>query len=204
MCFHTKQTADAVKLSQRFHTSIPENIEVTSNHFISFTHPLTPVIFNKNPNKIQLFHWGLIPSWSKDKDIQKFTLNAKIETLSDKPSFKNSITSRCLILATGFMEWQWLDPKGKHKQKYLISIPNEEPFAMAGLWNTWLDKTTGELVDTYTMITTEANELMSRIHNIKKRMPVILTPENEQDWLKGKDIADFKKCDINLIAEAID
>ena len=204
MCFHTKQTADAVKLSQRFSTAIPENPDISSSYFISFTHPRTPVIINTSPQQIQLYHWGLIPRWSKDKDIQQYTLNAKIETLAEKPSFKYSMANRCLIIATGFMEWQWLDAKGKQKQKYLITIPNDEPFAMAGLWNTWLDKTTGELVDTYTMITTEANELMSRIHNIKKRMPVILTPENENKWLQGNDIAEFKKCDIHLIAEAID
>ena len=98
------------------------------------------------------------------------------------------------------MEWQWLDPKGKKKQQYLITIPNGEPFAMAGLYNSWVDKTSGEVVDTYTMVTTEANELMSRIHNIKKRMPVILTQENEMDWLKGNKIKDFTHCDITLEA----
>ena len=203
MCFHTKQTADAVKLSKRFRTKVPANTDITSDHIVSFMHPSTPVILNADHTEIQMFHWGLIPGWSKDRDIQKFTLNAKIETLPEKPSFKYSLQNRCLILATGFMEWQWLDAKGKQKQQYLISLPNQEPFAMAGLWNSWLDKTTGEIVDTYTMITTEANKLMSEIHNTKKRMPVILTSENENEWLSGKEIASFAKCDIELVAEKI-
>ncbi len=203
MCFHTKQTADAVKLSKRFRTKVPANTDITSDHIVSFTHPSTPVILNSDPTEIQMFHWGLIPGWSKDRDIQKFTLNAKIETLPEKPSFKYSLQNRCLILATGFMEWQWLDAKGKQKQQYLISLPDHEPFAMAGLWNSWLDKTTGEIVDTYTMITTEANKLMSEIHNTKKRMPVILTSKNENEWLSGKEITSFAKCDIELVAEKI-
>ena len=203
MCFHTKQTADAIKLSQRFRTALPLHHDLCSQHIISFTHPRTPIITNKEPAQIQMYHWGLIPSWSKDKTIQQYTLNAKIETLYEKPSFKNSVDNRCLIIATGFMEWQWLDPKGKKKQQYLITIPNGEPFAMAGLYNSWVDKTSGEVVDTYTMVTTEANELMSRIHNIKKRMPVILTPENEMDWLKGNKIKDFTNCNLELEATEI-
>ena len=204
MCFHTQQTANAVKLSARFHAKVRENAVVSSDHFISFNYPYTPVIIHTDPAQIQLFHWGLIPSWSNNRDVQKFTLNAKIETLKEKPSFKYSINNRCLILATGFMEWQWLDPKGKQKQKYLISTPDHEPFAMAGLWNSWLDKPTGEIVDTYTMVTTEANELMSRIHNTKKRMPVILNRANEQEWLNGQPLESFAKCEVELLALAID
>ncbi len=76
----------------------------------------------------------------------------------------------------------------KSKQKYLLTLPGEEAFAFAGLWNTWTNKSTGEVLNTYTIITTAANELMSEIHNTKKRMPVILNPEMEKDWLKGGDL----------------
>jgi putative SOS response-associated peptidase YedK len=75
----------------------------------------------------------LIPAWAKDKTIQQYTLNAKIETLNEKPSFKNNIKNRCLVIADGYYEWQWLDPKGKNKQKYLITLTSEEPFAFAGI-----------------------------------------------------------------------
>jgi putative SOS response-associated peptidase YedK len=96
-----------------------------------------------------------------------------------------STSKRCLVLADGFYEWKWLDPKGKSKQKYLLTLPDNKAFAFAGLWNTWTNRNTGETLNTYTIITTAANELMSEIHNTKKRMPVILNPEAEKNWLDG-------------------
>jgi putative SOS response-associated peptidase YedK len=80
-----------------------------------------------------------------------------LETLDQKPSFKPFISSRYLILADGFFEWKWLDPKGKAKQKYLLFLSGEEAFAFAGLWNSWHNKSTGEILNTYTIITTAAN-----------------------------------------------
>jgi len=204
MCFHTQQTADAVTLAKRFKVKVPDNKAISSDHYISFNYPLTPVIASNNMEQIQLFHWGLIPGWSKDNEIRKFTLNAKIETLKEKPSFKYSINNRCMILVNSFMEWQWLDAKGKNKQKYLIGMPDDEPFAIAGIWNNWLDKSTGEVIDTYTMITTEANELMSTIHNTTHRMPVILSKENEMLWMEGEEISVFVRCNPELKAVPID
>lgn len=132
--------------------------------------------------------WGLIPFWAKDNSIRKNTLNARFETLREKASFRSSLNNRCLVLSDGFYEWQWLDEKGKKKQKYLITRPNEEAFAFAGLYNDWIDKSTGEIVKTYTIITTKANELMANIHNTKKRMPFILSPEIEEAWLMGEEL----------------
>jgi putative SOS response-associated peptidase YedK len=153
-----------------------------------FQFPLTPVITNKNPNIIQMFQWGLIPFWAKDDSIKKNTLNAKMETINEKPSFRNSVNNRCLILADGFYEWQWLDEKGKQKQKYELTLPKEEAFGFAGLWSEWLNKTTGEIIKSYSILTTEANELMSKIHNTKKRMPVIVSINQEQNWLNGHEL----------------
>src|SRR5690606_30645533 len=154
----------------------------------AFQFPATPVITNATPDLIQLYHWGLIPFWAKDDGIKKNTLNAKMETIHEKPSFRNVVNNRCLVLADGFYEWQWLDEKGKQKQKYELTLPNHEAFAFAGLWSEWTDKTTGELRYTYTILTTEANPLMSRIHNTKKRMPVIVAPDHERDWLQGGEL----------------
>lgn len=126
--------------------------------------------------------------------------NAKFETIHEKPAFKNSVNNRCLVITDGFYEWQWLDEKGKNKQKYLIALPDNEAFAFAGLWNKWIDKATGEIFKTYTILTTEANELMSRIHNSKKRMPVLLNDKNEMNWLNGQEI---KSEDIKLMATEI-
>ena len=124
-------------------------------------------------------------------------MNAKIETINEKPSFRQSVNNRCLILVDGFYEWQWLDEKGKKKQRYLLALPKDELFCLAGIWNIWVDKSTGEIINTYTILTTEANELMAKIHNSKKRMPVIVNKENEENWLKGLEI---KNNEINLEA----
>jgi putative SOS response-associated peptidase YedK len=200
MCYHTTQKKSKKELAERFKVDINESLDISGELFNGFTFPHTPVISSKNKNKMTLFQWGLIPNWSKEKSIQQYTLNAKIETLDEKPSFKNSIQQRCLIVADGFMEWQWLDKKGKTKQQYHITLPNQDAFAFAGIWSEWVNPSTGEIINTYSMVTTEANPLMSEIHNTKKRMPVILTPQNEQDWLNGKNYQDFAKCDLALNA----
>ncbi|MBS1777601.1 MAG: SOS response-associated peptidase [Bacteroidetes bacterium] len=188
MCFHSKQSKSAQELKHRFQANIKDDNLIQPSVYNGFQYPKTPVITNKQPNEIQLYAWGLIPFWAKDNSIRKNTLNAKIETIHQKPSFRNVINNRCLVLADGFYEWQWLDPKGKQKQKYELTLPDHETFAFAGLWSEWIDKSTGEIIYTYTILTTEANELMSKIHNTKKRMPIILSQDNEQDWLKGENL----------------
>ena len=104
-----------------------------------FDFPKTPIITNENPEIIELYNWGLIPDWSKSEDIRALTLNAKIETIHEKPSFKNIVNQRCLVLANGFYEWQWRDSKGKNKVKYEIGIENDELFAFAGLYSHWIN-----------------------------------------------------------------
>lgn len=189
MCFHSKQSKSAQELEHRFKAKFKNTEQFQPSVYNGFQFPITPVITNKEPQTIQLFNWGLIPNWAKDNSIKKNTLNARIETIAEKPAFRNSINNRCLILADAFYEWQWLDNKGKQKQKYEIALPNNEPFAFAGLWSEWVDKETGELIQTYTVLTTEANELMSKIHNTKKRMPVILEINHENEWLNGQELS---------------
>jgi putative SOS response-associated peptidase YedK len=206
MCYNFTQKQDKDKVEARFTAKQKRKMEKDKKHdavFNGFTYPLTPVIINTNTAEIDLFSWGFLPSWSQDLDFRKNTLNAKIETLNVKPSFKNYLNQRCLIIADSFMEWQWLDSKGKLKQQYEIVLNNGNIFAFAGLYNIWKDKKTGEIINNYTIITTEANPLMAEIHNTKKRMPVILTPENEKDWLLGKPILEFAKPEINLKANKI-
>lgn len=203
MCFHSKQSKDAQSLAERFQISDFPDEPFQSEHYNAFAYPRTPVITNTKPKELQLYHWGLIPSWAKDKSIQPYTLNAKIETLNEKPSFKDNINKRCLVIVDGFMEWQWLDTKGKKKQPYLISLPNNNPFAFAGLWNEWLDPSTGELISTYTILTTEATGLMAEIHNSKERSPIILTPEEEAAWLNEENYLNFKNVEVALKAEKI-
>ncbi|MFM6982683.1 MAG: SOS response-associated peptidase [Chitinophagaceae bacterium] len=183
MCFHSKQTKKAVELEHRFRARFEKPEAYQPSIFNGFQFPKTPVITNLQPEQIQLLNWGLIPHWAKDKDIRKNTLNARIETIAEKPSFRNVIHQRCLVLVDGFYEWQWLDPEGKKKQKYEIGLADGEAFALGGLWSKWIDKETGEELNTYAILTTEARGLMTEIHNSKNRMPVIIQPGKENAWL---------------------
>jgi len=138
-----------------------------------------PIITNTAPGQIQLVRWGLVPSWSRDPASGPKPINARAETLAEKPSFRQLLArKRCLVLADSFYEWQATE-RGKIPHRILLK--SEEPFAFAGLWDEWLDRATGELHPTFTIVTTEPNELMARLHN---RMPVILPgPDAEQAWL---------------------
>jgi putative SOS response-associated peptidase YedK len=162
-------------------------------HGSGFAFPEWPVITEEEPGKIQMFRWGLIPHWVKDheqaKEIRTQTLNARSETVFEKPSFRSSINKkRCFVLSTGFFEWQDVNKK---KYPFYISLIKHEIFALAGIYATWVDKSTGEVVNTFSILTTAANPMMARIHNSKERMPVVLHPENEQGWL-NKDLSKEK------------
>ena len=200
MCFHSKQSKSAQELKQRFKAEFPGEECYKPSDYVGFQYPETPVITHAAPHTIELLQWGLIPAWAKDTDIRKHTLNARMETIHEKPSFRQVAHHRCLVLVDGYYEWQWLDEKGKKKQKYLIALPGGEAFALAGIWSEWVDTQTGELLKTYSILTTEANALLSRIHNSKKRMPVMLKPDHEQDWLAGNAL---ETGDAALIAEPV-
>ncbi|OFX58739.1 MAG: hypothetical protein A2046_17140 [Bacteroidetes bacterium GWA2_30_7] len=150
-----------------------------------FAHPEMPIISNDITDVISFARWGLIPSWVKSKEeadnIRKYTLNAKSETIFEKPSFIESIKSkRCLVLCSGFYEWQKVKNK---KYPYYISLKDDEIFVFAGIWAEWNNPQTNEKIKTYSIITVEANELVSEIHNEKKRMPLILEYETAKNWL---------------------
>lgn len=187
-----KQSSEAQKLKKRFNVEIQPGYELEpTDHFNGFAHPVTPVICGDAPGLIQGASWGLVPVWAKDKSIQKYTVNARIETVREKPSFRGAVGNRCLIIADGFYEWQWLTASGIRKQKHLIEHAEQEIFCMGGIWEDWVDKGTGEIIRSYAMVTTAANELMSVVHNTKKRMPVILQQGDEKAWLSGTAIEEF-------------
>jgi len=199
MCFHTKQTKKVKEVEKRFNAKFDHAATFQSEELINgFSFPKTAIITNKTPNIISQYNWGLVPAWSKDSSIRQYTLNARVETLTEKPSFKNIINQRCLVLVNGFYEWKWLNAKGTKKQKYLLRLPKDELFAFAGLWSSW--KSEGVEIYSYTIVTTEANELMAEIHNSKRRMPIVLSTQNENDWLQGAGIEGFTKSDIKLEA----
>jgi len=200
MCFHSKQSKSAQELEHRFKATFKDKAAYKPTIYNGFQFPRTPVISNQQPEEIQLFQWGLIPTWAKDDSIKKNTLNARIETINEKPAFRNVANNRCLVLCDGFYEWKWLDPKGKAKQKYLLTLPQDEAFAFAGIWSEWVDKNSGEIIHSYSILTTEAKGLMSEIHNSKNRMAVILARENEIEWLQG---AQLQTQNHLLIASAL-
>jgi putative SOS response-associated peptidase YedK len=137
------------------------------------------VIANNNPHKLEFFQWGLIPSWAKDPAIGQQMINARAETLAEKPSFKNAYRRRrCLVLADGFYEWR-KEADTKTKTPMYIKLESGQPFALAGLWERWASADGDEILSC-TIITTTPNELMAAIHN---RMPVILPPEAYTLWL---------------------
>ncbi len=192
MCYRTQMNKTIAEIEKAFNARFTEpESYVPLDEINGFTFIKTPVITDESRGEIDLFHWGLIPFWAKEDSIKKNTLNARIETVTDKPAFRNSIENRCLVLANGYYEWQWLDEKGKEKQKFFITPRDQEIFAFAGIYSNWKNPNTGELVNSYSIITTEANELMSEIHNNKKRMPVVLKQEDRNNWLSGKDVTNF-------------
>jgi putative SOS response-associated peptidase YedK len=143
--------------------------------------PTQPVLAlpNDSKNKADFFTWGLIPGWAKDPTIGSRLINARAETLAEKPSFRGSYKyKRCLIFADGFYEWQ-AQPGVKTKTPHFIRLSSGQPFAFAGLWDEW-HSPDGSFIKSCTIITTEPNELMSRLHN---RMPVILPPASFEQWL---------------------
>ena len=151
----------------------------------AFTFPAMPVITNENPNQVSLFNWGLIPFWVKDDatalSIRQRALNARAETIFEKPMFRQAIMAkRCLVLVDGFFEWRH---EYRKNYPYYIRLKDNLPFALAGIWDRWHNPDTGKEIQTFSVITTEANSLMAQIHNTKKRMPVILSKENEVRWL---------------------
>ena len=133
--------------------------------------------------EIVLMRWGLIPYWSKDAKIAYSTINAKAETVATAPAFRDACKRRrCLVPADAFYEWQKLD--AKHKQPFAISLASHEPYGFAGLWERWKNAATGEWLETFTIITTAANELVSPLHN---RMPVIIERKDYGRWLESDE-----------------
>jgi putative SOS response-associated peptidase YedK len=195
MCFNISITKFTEYLEKRFKARLKESYKPVF-HASAFTYPKLPIITNTDNNNIQLFNWGLIPFWVKNKEfadkIKTGTFNAKAETIFEKPSFKNSINKkRCLVLVDGFYEWHEYNNK---KYPFYIKLKNNEAFALAGIWDTWINTETGEKNNTFSIITTTANELIEKIHNTKKRMPIILKKEDESKWvneMKSNETSSF-------------
>ena len=171
-----------------------------------FSHPKLRTYTNIDPQEPQFFTWGLIPPWVKSdvdaKKIQNQTLNARVESIFDKPSFRDAAKkTRCIIYVDGFFEYH---TQGKKKYPFKIAPQNGEPLALAGLYSTWQNKETGDNTTTVSICTTRANEIMAKIHNIPRdseecRMPAILAKELQDEWLMDVKTENDKKHLISLV-----
>ncbi len=139
---------------------------------------LMPVVINDGTRMLDAYRWGLIPSWAKEASIANKLINARGETVAEKPSFRSALKRRrCLVLVDGWFEWK---QNTKPKTPYYFHRKDGHPMAFAGLWEEWTAPDTGEVLRTCTLITTGPNALMAPIHD---RMPVILSPEARERWL---------------------
>lgn len=161
--------------------AIPPGVRPRYN--IAPTQPVLAVA-NDRPNQFDYFHWGLIPSWAKDRSVGNRMINARAETLGERPAFRTALQRRrCLIPADGFYEWR-KEADGSKTPMYL-RMSTGAPFMFAGLWDRWRGPD-GEVIPSCTIITTSPNACVESIHD---RMPAIILPEHHQQWLEGRDAA---------------
>lgn len=180
MCgFYTGASLAQIKSAFKIDQFLIQNLRADLNYTPGKE---VPVLTKLNgASVLQSMRFGLIPDWAEDPSIGQRMFNARAETLSEKPSFRSAYKSRrCLIPAAGFYEWAKQDQK---RQPYYFTLKDRAVFAMAGLFNSWKDPE-GDLISSYTIITTEPNQLIQPVHN---RMPVILTKPMEDLWLKAGD-----------------
>jgi putative SOS response-associated peptidase YedK len=177
MCGRFTQTASPGIIAEQFQVQEPPLFPPRYNIAPSQQIAAIRIDPDTTLRKLVLLRWGLIPSWAKDPKIGNQCINAKAETVAEKPAFRSAFKKRrCLVVATGFYEWQ---VRGRTKQPMWVGLRSQQPFAFAGLWEHW-KPAEGEPFETCTIITTEPNDLMRSIHN---RMPVILAPASYDQWL---------------------
>lgn len=188
MCFTIEVHLTRKAIENRFSVDTSALYDFDFSYFYkAFSNPALPIVSQEKPDDVQLMEWGLIPAWAADRkkadQVRKGTYNARAESLHEKPSFREALRKgRCLVLAHGFFEWQLVNGV---KIPWYIKLKNDKPFAFAGLYDLWNDPESDQLLHTFSIVTTEANPLMEKIHNTKKRMPVILSEETEKQWISG-------------------
>ena len=175
---------------------VSESVEVQPRYNIAPTQFIAAIRNGENREReLVMLRWGLVPFWAKDPSIGNKMINARAETVAEKPAYRAAYRHRrCIVLADGYYEWH---KDGDVKTPYFISLASGEPFALAGLWENWADKDSGESLQTTTLITTAANDFMAPLHH---RMPVILESNMAGEWLAGStDLLD----DVAAITPAL-
>ncbi len=195
MCGRSSLTKNEKELEKRFNATFYsdelERYNPIPNFHVAPTH-MMPVITNQDQEKINIYKWGLIPFWAKDQKIGSSMINARIETIKEKSTYKATIKSkRCLVPLDGFYEWK---KEGKNKIPFRIQTTDQEIFSCAGLWETWKSHE-GNIIYSFTIITLPANIFMTQIHD---RMPAILLPELEKTWLDDDALSLSQIDDILL------
>jgi len=178
MCGRYTLTVELIDLMTRFNTLLSE-IDWKPRYNLAPSQKGLVVIRADKQNVLKEMKWGLVPSWAKDPSIGNRLINARLETIDEKPAFRQSLLNRrCIIPADGFYEWQ---KQAFGKVPFRITLETGDAFGFAGLWDTWKTPS-GELLNSFTIITTEPVAAIGTIHN---RMPLILPPELEEAWLAG-------------------
>ena len=204
MCGRYVSRSEKQRIAETFHAQIiPQDYDpdFVPDYNVAPT-TLQPVIrLNSETRQRELtrLRWGLIPFWAKDlKSASKLaysTINARAETVATSPTFREAFKRRrCLIPVDAFYEWQKINTK--NKQPYAIALKDDSIFAFAGLWDRWKDKLTGQTLETYTIITTDPNELMEPFHD---RMPAILPPQEYSRWLDPTDDQNPNQLPLDLL-----
>ena len=190
MCFTVSVNIVRDELEKRYGTSSDKSSDYRPSYYYhAFSFPELPIIFRdgKGEKASSFMKWGLVPGYiTSESDalhIREMTLNARAETLEVKPSFRNSFpVRRCLVPVNGFFEWQH---SGRTKIPWYIFHPGEKIISLGALYDKWSNDGGRSYLETFTIITTPANTLLSEIHNTKKRMPLIISREQEDDWISS-------------------
>ena len=187
MCGRYVRRSDKQRLAEHFrlHPGTMPDFGVSYNVAPQTFQPIVRLNRDSGEREIVMMRWGLIPFWAKDAKIGYSTINAKAESIATAPAFREAFRNRrCLVPADAFYEWQKID--AKTKQPFAIGMKDGSPYAFAGLWERWRDPGTREALETFTIITTDPNELLEPLHD---RMPVILEPKDYDRWLGRGDPA---------------
>ena len=197
MCGRYGRRADKQRITewmQTHHTDVFDDSYLAPSYNVapqSFQ-PVVRINRDTGDRELAIMRWGFVPFWSSDTKMAYSTINARAESIATSPTFREAMKRRrCLVPADWFYEWQKID--AKTKQPYAIGMRDGSLFAFAGLWDRWIDKATNHALETYTIITTDANELMQTLHT---RMPVILNPGDYNRWL---DPGDPSRLPVDLL-----
>jgi putative SOS response-associated peptidase YedK len=185
MCGRYYRRSDKQRLAEAFRIGVPPSFDILPDYNVApqTFQPVVRLQHRTVERELALLRWGLIPFWAKDAKVGMRAINARSETVTTSPLFREAmLRRRCLVPADGFFEWQ--KTGAKTRQPWAIGLRKGAPMAFAGLWERWKDPASGEPLETYTILTTEPNELTAGIHD---RMPVILAPRDYERWLLPGD-----------------